>query len=225
VPAKPRASGDGGVGYCPTRASGAAFCDDFDHGTLGATWDHVPSTPPGTARLDLTTFSTAPAALVITTDALADAELTTLLFRKTANGAASRAVLGFDLFADDAQASGTLAIATLDLAIDHLLTLYLLDDDPISPGATLTEAPPGGTASVRNPLTKAPTAGKWTRVEIDVDARDGKAVVRFDGAAVLTAPIAKAAALDPTVRVGALATGPATPYTLRFDDVTLDMTP
>jgi hypothetical protein len=225
VRATPEPAGDGGTGFCATHASGAAFCDDFDDGKLGAAWDFVPPTPPGIASLDVATFLSAPASLGVVTETLGAAELGSLFLRKTVKGTASRAVLGFDFFADDAQPDGTLAIATLDLAIDHLLTLYLRDDDPLGPGAALTEAAPGATATVRNPLAKVPPPGTWTRIELDVDAAMGRAIVRVGGAVALTTQIAKAAALDPTIRIGALVSGPAAPYSLRFDDVTLDLVP
>ena len=225
VPASPVPDGDGGTGYCATHAAGSAFCDDFDHGALGTGWDFVQPTPPGRATLDTITFLSPPAALVVATEVVADAELASIFFRKTEKGSPSRAVLGFDVFADDIQATGTLAVATLDLAVDHLLTLYLRDDDPIAAGPTLTEVAPGANVAVRNPLAKVPAAGAWSRIELDVDTRRAVAVVRLNGATILTAPIAKAAAKDPTVRVGALVSGPAAAYTLRFDDVTLDVTP
>jgi hypothetical protein len=225
VHATPEVAGDGGTGFCATHASGAAFCDDFDHGPLGATWDFVPPTPPGIAHLDVATFLSPPASLGVVTETVGASELGSLFLRKTMKGTASRAVLGFDFFADDPQPDGTLAIATLDLAIDHLLTLYLRDDDPLAPGAALTEAAPGATATVRNPLAKVPAPGNWARIELDVDAAMGRAIVRVGGAVVLTTPIAKGPAADPTIRVGALVSGPAGPYSLRFDDVTLDLVP
>ncbi len=70
-----------------------------------------------------------------------------------------------------------------------------------------------------------PPAGTWTRIEVEVDAAAGLATVRVGGVIALRTGIAKAPAIDPTIRVGALVTGPASPYTLRFDDVTLDLFP
>ncbi len=124
--------GDAGSGFCAKRSPRATFCDDFEAATLGAAWDLVQQSPPGLAARDLAAFVSPPASLTVTTKRLGPGDLGSIFLRKTVTGTASRAVLGFDVYADDPQPEGTLAIATLDLSLDHLLTLYLLDDDPVS---------------------------------------------------------------------------------------------
>ena len=211
--------------WCDTRAPAPAFCDDFDRGELGARWDFFQTDPPGVATLDQAAFVSAPDAFGVVTKKLTGPDFGTILLRKTISGTFTRARLGFDLFADAAQPTGTLAVATLDLSLDHLLTLYLRDDDPDAPAATLTEQPPAGAPAVRHPLSAPPQPAAWTRVELAVDSGAATATLVFDGAVVLTAPIAKAPMDSPTVRVGVLVSGPAGPYTMRFDDVALDLTP
>jgi hypothetical protein len=221
----PEGGADAGKSFCAHRSPRAAFCDDFDDlGALGALWDVLEPAPPGVASTDLTSFVSAPASLGIVTRHLGTGELGSILLRKTVKGTASRVVFAFDYFGDEVQKDGTLAIATLDLSLDHLLTLYLRDDDPSSPGPTLTELPPLGTFVERNPLP-VPPAFAWTHVEIAADTSAGHVTVRYGGAVVLDIGIAKGAAQDPTIRVGALVSGPAAPYVMRFDDVTLDLAP
>ena len=212
--------------WCDTRVPAPVFCDDFDRGELGARWDFFLKSPPGTAALDFTDARSSPNALTIVTGKIADAEFGSILLRKTVGGSPIRARLGFDVRVDATQTSGTLAIATLDLATDHLLTLYLRDDNPGSPGPALVEVPPGGAPPVRNALPVVPAVGQWTRVELDVDAAAGKATVRFDGKTILDGvALAAGATTKPTVRVGVLCSGPADPYAFRFDNVALDVTP
>lgn len=212
--------------WCDTRMPAPVFCDDFDRGELGARWDFFLKSPPGTAALDFTNARSWPNALTIVTGKVVDAEFGSILLRKTVGGSPSRARLGFDVFADQAQASGTLALATLDLSPDHLLTLYLRDENPGAPGAALVEVPPGGVPLVRNALPAVPAAGAWTRIELDVDVAGGKATLRFNGTAVLDGvAVAKAKPDKPTIRVGVLTSGPADSYQFRFDNVALDVTP
>lgn len=219
------ADADVGRSFCAHRTPRAAFCDDFDDlGTLGARWDVLEPSPPGVASTDLTSFVSAPASLGVLTRRLGMGELGSILLRKTIKGTASRVVLAFDYYGDAVQKDGTLAIATLDLSLDHLLTLYLRDDDPSAPGPTLTELPPLGTFVEKNPLP-VPPAGAWTHIVVDADAAHGRVTVTYAGAVVLDVGIARGAALDPTIRVGALVSGAAAPYAVRFDDVTVDLVP
>jgi hypothetical protein len=203
----------------------ATFCDDFDKGDLGSTWDFFQQTPPGVGVLDEANFKSAPAAFGVRTKKCAQGDVGTILLRKTIAGGASHVVLAFDVNADVGQASGTLAIATLDLSTSHLLTLYLRDDDPNTPGPTLTEVAPGVSTAIRNPFTKLPAAGAWHNVTLDVDAANGTAALLIDTVNVLSATIAKAPVDSPTIRVGVLVTGPAQPYTFDFDNVALTVTP
>ena len=228
VPPPPADAGHdapGAGGWCATQSPKPTFCDDFDTGDLGATWDFFQQTPPGVGALDLATFVSAPNAFGVRTKRCADGEIGSILLRKTVAGGASRAVVAFDVNADAVQASGTLAIATLDLSTTHLLTLYLRDDDPNTPGPTLTEVAPGVSAPVRNPFTAVPAAAAFTHVVLDVDAANGHATVAFNGTPALSAAIAKAPVDSPTIRIGVLVTGPALPYTFDFDDVTFTLTP
>ena len=215
-----------GQTWCDTRAPVPIFCDDFDRGELGARWDFFLKSPPGTATLDATRARSAPNALAVATRKVLAAEFGSILLRKTVGGSPARARLGFDLFADATQPSGTLAVATLDLAADHLLTLYLRDENAGGPGAALVEVPPGGGPAARYALAVTPAVGQWTRVELDVDAAGGRATLRFDGATILDGvALTKAPTDRPTLRVGVLTSGPADTYQFGFDNVTLDVTP
>ena len=212
--------------WCDTRAPVPVFCDDFDRGELGARWDFFLKSPPGTATLDVARARSAPNALAVATRKVLAAEFGSILLRKMVGGSPTRARLGFDLFADATQPSGTLAVATLDLAADHLLTLYLRDDNADGPGAALVEVPPGGAPSVRYVLPVTPAVARWTRIDLDVDAAGGRATLRFDGATILDGvALARAATDKPTLRVGVLTSGPADTYQFGFDNVTLDVTP
>jgi hypothetical protein len=224
--AAPEASREsGGPSWCHEHMPPPAYCDDFDQGDLGATWDFFQQAPPGAATLDQAVFVSPPQSFGVVTKKLTGPDFGTILLRKTIPGPASRARLAFQLWADAPQPSGTLAVATLDLSTDHLFTLYLRDDDPSAPGPTLTEQPPGGAPAVRHPFATLPPLGAWTQVAIDLDAAGGSATLTIGDTTVLSAvSIAKATVDGPTIRIGVLALGPATPYTMRFDDVALDLT-
>jgi hypothetical protein len=215
--------------WCATRSPAPAFCDDFDRGALGAAWDALVQTAGSAVALDPSTFTSAPQSLAVRSKAVGGGEFGNVLLRKTVSSTAPRAKLAFDFQGDPAPTSGgPVAIATLDMSLNHLFTLYLRDEGALDAGASagpaLVELAPV-VGQTRYPFTlPALTAGQFVRVEIDVDLGTQRADVRFGGATVLSQiAIAGGATSQPTIRVGVLSTGPQPAYAARFDDVTLEL--
>lgn len=213
----------GGGTWCDALSPKPAFCDDFDRNNLNVVWDAVVQTTGSALALDQANFRSPPQALAVRSKNAASNEIGNVLVRKTVAGAPTRAKLSFDFLGDPAPGSGgPVAIATLDMSTNHLFTLYLRDDDPTTPGPALVERPPVG-AGVRHPFT-LPSVTQWVRVEIEIDLSAQKASLRFDGNAALDqVSIATSTANGPTLRLGALTTGPQPAYSARFDNVTLEL--
>ncbi|MEO6574904.1 MAG: hypothetical protein ABIP89_13755 [Polyangiaceae bacterium] len=209
--------------FCDSVVPAPVFCDDFDVGALGKSWDFFLTSPPGTGVLDGTDVRSTPSAFVITTAMVNAAESANLLLRKSVTGTPARVRLAFDVLVPDLPISGAIGIATLDLSTDHLFTLYLRDDSA-SPAASLVEARPGVSALVRNNFALF-AAKAWVHVVLDLKPAQSLGSLSFDGANVLDGIAIDPAVTDPTIRVGVLTYGPANAYVARFDNVTLDYSP
>lgn len=220
--AKPEAEA-GAQTWCDTQSPRPAFCEDFDRGALGTSWDAVVQTPGSAIALDQASFVSAPQSLFAQSKAASSGQLGSVLLRKTVSVTATRVRLAFDFKGDPAPASGgPVGIATLDVTQTHLFTLYLHDEglDGGAGAPALVEQVPGGGSS-RHPFTLPPIGG-FTRVELDVDLAAQKATVRFGGTAVLDqVSVAGGTATEATIRVGVLATGPQSAYAARFDNLTV----
>jgi hypothetical protein len=146
-----------------------------------------------------------------------------VLLRKTVLGDVTHAKLSFSAFFPTVTLTqGAIAIATLDVSLNHFFTLNLRDQDPTAPAASLEEYANG--TLTRHVLTRLPPAGVWTRVVIDLDFGAGKANVSFDAQKALDGePITALAGTEGTIRVGGVyVEGPADVFEARFDDVVLD---
>lgn len=199
------------------------FCDDFDDLDLTDDWDQATVLPPSVMDLDDSTFTSAPASFVVATKSVALASSGNVSLRKTMFGSVSHAQLSFSaFFATTTLTKGLVAIATLDVSLNHFFTLYLRDGDPDAPAATLEELV-GGTMT-RHVLTALPPAGTWTRIVIDLDLVAGKATVSFGAQKALdAAPITAGVGTEATVRLGAVYVyGPTDPFQASFDDVVVD---
>src|SRR5262252_3942113 len=67
--------------WCVTRSPRPTFCDDFDRGDLGASWDFFQQTPPGVAAPDLAVYVSPPASFGLVTRKCALDEVGTILLR------------------------------------------------------------------------------------------------------------------------------------------------
>ncbi len=217
-------AGDAAPGrFCDSLVPAPVFCDDFDRGNLGSTWDFFLMSPPGTGVLDGTNVRSAPSAFLVTTALLNGGESGNLLLRKSVVGAPARVRLGFDVLVPVLPSSGAVGIATLDLSTDHLFTLYLRDDSA-TPAPALVEARPGVATLVRNDFALF-LPNTWIHVELDLKPAQSVGTLSFDGTKVLDGIAIDPAVADPTIRIGVLAYGPTDAYVARFDNVTLDYSP
>lgn len=218
--AKPDA--DAGAKYCLSLVPTPRFCDDFDDGDLTNDWTTSAFVPGAVAALDPTSFTSGPASFHVLTPATNATASNNALVRLTMFAAVSHPKLSFSAFLPAVTfTKGAIAIARLDVALNHLFTLYLRDRDPVAPTAILEEYV-GGTTT-RHLLTTLPPINAWTRIALDLDLANGQANVSFDAQKALDAePIAALAGSEATVRLGAIIDGPADAFDARFDDVVVD---
>mgnify|MGYP001192679049 CR=1 FL=1 len=216
------AGDDAGTGFCQALSPKPRFCDDFDDGVLANGWDQLTVLTGSSAELDTSVRRSAPSAFVALTRAAGANDAAHVHMRKALAGTPTVARMEMSLhMSDTAPQTGAVAVATLDMATNHLFTLYLRDDDPTTPAPALVEI--AGAARSRIVLPRVPPPGTWTRVAIEIDLGAAKARVRYDGALVVEGDIsATPAALDPTFRVGVYAFGPLPALVTRFDDVVFD---
>jgi hypothetical protein len=213
---------EAGTGFCAGLSPKPRFCDDFDDGVLANGWDQLTVIAGSSAEIDTAVLRSAPGAFAALTRAAASNDAAHVHIRKSLAGTPTVARMEMSLhMSDTAPTTGAVAIATLDVATNHLFTLYLRDDDPTTPAPALVEI--AGATRSRIVLPSVPTPSTWTRVAIEVDLAAAKARVRYDGALVVEGDIsATPAALDPTFRVGVYAFGPLPSLVTRFDDVVFD---
>lgn len=213
---------EAGTGYCANLVPKPRFCDDFDDDDLTDDWTASATHAGGVLELDETIFVSGPASFHLKTVAIAAQAPNNILLRSTMFGAVSRARLEFSAnLAAVTFTKGVIAIARLDVAPNHLFTLYLRDGDGAAPAAALDEYVAGVTT--RHLLAQVPPAGAWTRVAIAVDLTTGKADVSFGGVKALDGEaIAALAGSEVTVRLGAIIDGPADAFEARYDDVVID---
>lgn len=213
-----------GTGFCAGLAKAPRFCDDFDNLDFETKWDFLTVLPQSVAALDDAAFTSAPVSFVALTKAIpaAGGVAGNVSIRKTVLGSVSHATLTFSArFSETTITKGLLAIATLDVSMNHFFTLYLRDDDA-APAAALVEQMPS--TQTRHVLTGLPLKALWTKIVIDIDLAGGKANVTFGNDKVLVdAPINGTLGTEATIRLGAVYLfPPAGPLTLNFDDVVLD---
>jgi hypothetical protein len=213
---------EAGAAFCATRVPQPRFCDDFDDGNLTNDWTQSAFVPGALAELDGTSFVSGRASFHVKTSATGAAAANNALLRLTLFAAVSHPKLSFATRLPAVSfTKGSIAIATLDVSLDHFFTLYLRDGDPTAPAAVLEEYLAG--TVTRHPLTLLPAVDVWTRVTVDLDLSLGKANVSFGAQKALdAAPITAVAGSEATLRLGAVIDGPAEAFEARFDDVTLD---
>lgn len=210
-------------GYCAGLVPKPKFCDDFDDFDLTNDWDQPTAVAPTVIDLDDAVFTSAPLSFYVYAPSVAMGLIGNASLRKTVFGSVSHVNLAFSArLTTTAITKGLIAIATLDVSLNHFFTLYLRDGDPDAPAAVLEEQVNG--TLVRHLLTRLPPAATWTRIVIDLDFATGKANVSFGGQKALDAePITALVGTEATVRVGAIYVyGPTDPFEARFDDVVVD---
>jgi len=217
---------DAGPPFCSALSPAPKFCDDFDDGDLSDDWDFTNVILPSTLVLDTATFASAPASMHVQTKTLAAMQNGPAHLRRTIFATAVHPRLSFSAFyASTSITSGAVAIASLDVSLSHFFTLYLRDapgDGTSDPAVVLEEI--DGSATIRHVLPKAPPAGVWTRIGIDVDLVRGRATVSYGGEKVLDDEVVSMnGGEEVTVRVGAVYVfGPAAPFEAVIDDVVVD---
>ena len=209
--------------YCAGLVPKPKFCDDFDDGDLTADWDQSTVLAPSVIDLDDALYTSAPLSFFVGAKVVAQGSSGNASLRKTVLGNVSHVSLAFSArYTTTTIATGLVAIATLDVSLNHYFTLYLRDGDAVAPAAVLEEQAAG--VMTRHVLKKLPPAATWTRVVIDLDLVAGRANVSFGAQKALDAePITALVGTEATIRVGAVYVyGPTDPFEARIDDVVLD---
>ena len=227
VDAKPDTKIDAGPSFCSALSPKPKFCDDFDDGDAADAWDSQAVVGGSALDIDVSSYTSAPYSLGVFTPALANMQAASAALRKTLFGTAKHSTLSFSTFlvSNPVVTKGSLAIATLDVSLDHFFALHLRDSpqDGVSLPAAVLEEIEGSTIT-RYPLSSLPPMGAWTRVVIDIDLNTAKANVTIGGTKVVDdVTIGTSGGTEATVRLGAFYHfGPADPVEARFDDVVID---
>jgi len=225
--AKTDAKIDAGPSFCSTLSPAPKFCDDFDDGDAANAWNTQTVLGGSVLDVDNVTYASAPYSLGIATPPLLNMQSAAALLRKTLFGTAKHSTLSFSTYfmTSPVVTKGSLAIATLDVSLDHFFTLHLRDSpqDGVSLPAAVLEEIEGSTIT-RFPLSSVPPMSAWTRVVIDIDLNAAKANVTIGGTKVVdNVTIGTTGGTEATVRLGAIYLfGPADPVEARFDDVVID---
>jgi hypothetical protein len=219
-----RVDGSSGSGFCASLVPAPKFCDDFDDGNATDDWDQA-TVLAGQSEitLDTTTSTSAPASLHGVVNAVPVTEGGFASVRSTVTGTPTHVTFALSVRPKtSAITKGGIAIADLDLSLNHVLTLYLRDDDPAGQKPSLKEI--DGSTITYHPLPKVPPADVWTRIAFDVDAATGKLTLTYGTEKILDAiTIGAGATKDPTFRVGAVyVIGPTDPFEIHVDDVVVD---
>lgn len=216
------ASDAGASSHCQRLASPVRFCEDFDGAEVGARWDVLTQVAGSQAGLDTKARSEPHAFAVLTRAMTVPGDVGHAHLRKTVKGVATKIRFAFSgRFPDVAPADGAIAIANYEVSLQQSFTLFLRDGTPNGTLPSLIEYVGGG-EGIRHALSVRPPADVWTRVVIETDVTTSRVVVRFDDVIALDTAITPAASLDPTIRVGVYAFGPAAPFAAHYDDVELD---
>lgn len=217
----------GGPSFCAGLSKKPKFCDDFDDGDLSNDWAFTNVLGGSAAGIDVSSFASAPYSMGVVTPALANMQSGPAHVRQTLLATAKHPSLSFSAYfvSDPAVTKGALAIAALDVSLDHFFTLYLRDSpqDGVSTPAAVLEEIEGGTIT-RYPLAALPPMGAWTRIVIDVDLDAAKLNVTFGAVKVIDdQTIGTSGGTEATFRIGAVYLfGPSDKFEARFDDVVVD---
>jgi hypothetical protein len=204
------------------------FCDDFDDGPLGATWD-VELVTGGTLRFDALNSTSTPRALGATI--APEPSLTVVpqaAFQKTFPLHPRKMRYAVDVrinTRDDAGAPAQVVYFGIDgPSIYYKLGFLVRKDDTAFDEDTNAD---GGVPTPVRPIASQLALGRWTRITIDVvlmpDAGSPSATVNIDGTDVLSTPIV------PPIRDGTLGitagvwfvNPPTSGWDISFDNVAL----
>lgn len=210
--------------FCATLVPAPRFCDDFEDGDLENDWDVATKFGTSEGSLDTTRARLSAASFHVAAPALAtNMDFGNVHLRRTLISPAPHLTLSFWAFYPKVTIDkGLLAIATVNVTLTHQFVIYLRDDDATTPGPAFQEI--ANSITTRHGLTKLPTAGAWTHVELSLDLDLGTATLSFDGDKALDAiPITAETTSEATIRLGAVfATGPSDAFEANYDDVVLD---
>jgi hypothetical protein len=206
------------AGFCACLSPPPTFCDDFDHGTLGARWTAPVANPmPG-------------ASLTLDSNAVSSPNALRVIFPRSAGGGAialaeefsqtfQEARLEFDVFAPDGFTDDQ--VAAFRIGGSYTVSLVFLSD-----GAKAFEEPSEVPTSLGAP---SPPAGVWTHVTLIFRLPgSGPGLFRLSygnpdaGAAVYDLPIRTA--VSGTLRLafgGVYVQDSPNGWTSNFDDVVL----
>lgn len=217
------AAADAHVGFCASQ-SGLVFCDDFDEGNGTAQWD-FPQQSMGTIAVDNADSVSAPSSFVAQTISLANMQQASASIQKTNFPSYQHVVAKFSLHIVNA---GTSDAVLCGLIFDDGAELHEIElVARAGPGTAYVED--ANTPSGMNPTfqsydtTRVLPADGWHDITIDyTSGASANLVVMVDSTAFLDqAPIYTTGGQFKLVVGMVFINGPATPWTVRFDNVTV----
>jgi hypothetical protein len=215
------------------------FCEDFDHGALGASWDQIQQ-QHGVPRLDGTAYTSPYESFLASTTALTQGAVASVGLSKRVTYLATEMHLAYDLRVDAQDPAGSPVVVSslqmLDSASDILEVINVLvgsSGGSVDDSATLD----GGAEWDHTHSLGALTIGQWTRIKLDAflpgydsGPEPGTLSVTVGTG---TTPVVDHVPLSPVAQLAqpffylgvVSASGPSTPVAVRFDDVTFDVQP
>lgn len=214
------------------------FCDDFDENPLLQFWAGA-DTQHGTVTLDSASYASPFHSFLATSTALGKSAVASVRLGKAIVEAATELHISFALRPSSLDPSGVPVVALQIQLLDVLSQVHeVIELSLSSSGASLDDFAPaadgGPDFDVAHPLSRAPGVGQWTTVKIDllVPAEGGVGngtVTLYVGD--LATPLLDHVPMAPTSAPSfpylfmgvAYAAGPAAPFALAFDNVTVDI--
>ena len=193
------------------------FCDDFDHGALGATWSSATNTG-GTLALDPLALSPPWSLLVAVQDGGGPEDL--LLHKSFAATAGIHCA--FDIRVDAYDSYTDVFHVDFGQASGSYFVRFIMGGTVVNEYGTL---PDGGVRVRNNWPTGQPAIGVWTRVDLDLrfSGQAGTAVLAYDGKQVLSVNLSPPTDIvSNKIQLGAWSSA-ATKWRAHFDNFACDL--
>jgi len=226
----------GGASFCASLSPKPLFCADFDEGSATAGWDSV-SGQKGTASLNTSESTSAPASMAIDTVAISSGQVDCAgykLFPTLVNKALTM-TLAFDVRFDATDAKKDAVIGSIQLNAANGTLYEVQVDVAMSTSGDLTvdvpelTTPTSGTETyVDHTLSKKLALGQWHHIVLletaPASSGSGSLVVTIDGSQAFSGSInVLVSSWTPEVIMGtSYIASPSSAWSIRYDNVTFD---
>lgn len=211
----------------PCASRSVTFCDDFDEGAPFARWSGVSASGVGEVALEGTERVTPPSSVRLKVPPSGTFSTACLARTFTATNGATSFRFEADLFVEQVGSQQNLDLVAIARSRDRVLgfevgpngRVYVDEDVPVD----------GGEDEIQTATAATLTAGKWTRVAMEVVLQNGKAAttVFVDGASVVQVEASAATFVAPfDLELGDCSLngiGGPSGWSVLYDNVSFDM--